>query len=42
MTGFLHPLRRLLFAVLLPAAGALHAAPQAVPDTLAQRLVWRV
>ncbi|CAN7475678.1 c-type cytochrome [Massilia sp. LjRoot122] len=32
--------RRMLFAVLLlSCAGASHAAPQAVPDTLAQRLV---
>ena len=29
----------MLFAVLLLVAGALHAAPQSVPDTLAQRLV---
>ncbi len=33
------PHRRLLFAVLLLAASASHAAPQTVPDTLAQRLV---
>ncbi|VXB00942.1 c-type cytochrome [Massilia sp. 9I] len=38
MTGF--TLRcRTLFAVLLFSAGAAHAAPQSVPDTLAQRLV---
>lgn len=44
MTGSLIILRRMLFAALLPAAGALHAAPQTAgrpypPDTLAQRLL---